>query len=106
KQVTGRAHIIFDLDGTISDPILGITRSFNYALREYEYPEISAEQLGPAIGPPLDEAFRSFLPSATRQRILDLVAKFRERYGDVGYSENVVYEGIPEILRALATRGV
>ncbi len=92
---------IFDLDGTISDPSVGIGRSLNYALRHYGYEPIPESEVSHFIGPPLDLTFESIVGSSSPTHIAALVSKYRERYADVGYSENVIYPGIPEALRAL-----
>jgi phosphoglycolate phosphatase len=57
-------------------------------------------------GPPLDHAFRSRLAGVTPEHIAELVAKYRERYAEVGFAENVIYPGIPEALYALDAAGV
>ena len=49
--------ILFDLDGTISDPLVGIGRSINHALAHFGYPTHELDALAPYIGPPLDESF-------------------------------------------------
>ena len=98
--------ILFDLDGTLSDPLVGIGRSINYALTHYGYPARELEQLSVHIGPPLDESFKILTGVTTPSHIDALVAKYRERYADVGYSENVLYPGIPEALSALSDAGI
>jgi phosphoglycolate phosphatase len=92
---------IFDLDGTISDPLVGIGRSLNYALQHYGYAPIAESEVPPFIGPPIDQTFRSIVGNSSPQHIAALVSKYRERYADVGYTENVPYPGVPEALRAL-----
>ncbi len=94
--------ILFDLDGTLSDPLVGIGRSINYALAHYGYPVRELDQLSIYIGPPLDESFSALTGVTTASHIEALVAKYRERYADVGYSENVLYPGIPEVLSVLS----
>ena len=98
--------LIFDLDGTISDPGPGIGRSFNYALNACGYPAVSHEQVKSAIGPPLDESFRRFCPGADRAAIDTLIAKYRERYGEIGYAENTLYPGVKSALNSLCTAGI
>ena len=99
-------HLIFDLDGTISDPTVGILRSINHALAAFGYSAIKEKEVSQYIGPPLDAAFRQIARSATDDAILGMVGKYRERYGEVGYAENMVYPGIPEALACLASQGV
>jgi phosphoglycolate phosphatase len=98
--------LIFDLDGTISDPSLGIGRCLNYALQAHGFPEVSVEQVAAAIGPQLDEALCKFYPDADQATLSGLVAKYRERYAEVGYAENTIYPGVPESLKELSARGV
>lgn len=100
------AHLIFDLDGTISDPAVGIGRSINYSLDHFGYPPVSINRISSLIGPPLDHSFQSLTGSASEDHLADLVAKYRERYAQVGYSENVLYPGIPEALGALSDAGI
>jgi phosphoglycolate phosphatase len=96
-------YLVFDLDGTISDPACGIERSINYALTNSGFPALNPDQIDNYIGPPLDEAFAAITSISSSDQIAALVAKYRERYSDVGYSENVLYPGIPEALDELAS---
>ena len=98
--------LIFDLDGTISDPSMGILRCVNYAFKAHGLPEVSMEQLAPEIGTLLDEAFRRYCPQADEALIPGLIAKYRERYAEVGYSENTIYPGAAESLAELSRRAV
>jgi phosphoglycolate phosphatase len=94
--------LIFDLDGTLSDPKQGIVRSLNYALSAFDFPTCEEDELTVFIGPPLDYAFKQLTQSEDASLISSLVAKYRERYADIGYAENVLYEGIPVVLAELA----
>ncbi len=58
------------------------------------------------VGPPLDEAFKAITAIQSEDVLNNLVAKYRERYAAVGYSENVLYPGIRETLAALAATGI
>jgi phosphoglycolate phosphatase len=98
-------HLIFDLDGTISDPAVGICRSMNYALTHFGYAEIRDAEVSAFIGPPIDVTFRALTQSDSHQHIAALVTRFRERYSDVGYSENSLYAGIEDALKGLLERG-
>ena len=102
-----RTHdvVVFDLDGTLSDPLVGIGRSINYALSHFGYAPLELGQLAIHIGPPLDEAFRAITGVQSQDELNGFVAKYRERYADVGYSENVLYPGIREALVALDAAG-
>lgn len=98
-------HLIFDLDGTISDPAEGILRSINYALAGFGHTEIASSEVSEYIGPPIDVSFRK-LTGAPEAHVRALVASFRERYADVGFAENTLYPGVAEALTTLAARGI
>ncbi len=97
--------LIFDLDGTISDPFVGISRSINYALEALGYEPVDPESVRPLIGPPLTEIFEHLLGPLPEADMLDLVDKYRERYATVGYAENDLYEDIPHTIDRLAGNG-
>lgn len=96
--------IYFDLDGTLTDPKPGITRSIQYALKQLDHHTIPTEdELTWCIGPPLRASFVTLLGadhSADRA-----VALYRERFADVGLYENGVYDGVGEVLTALCASG-
>lgn len=95
--------LVFDLDGTISDPAVGIGRSINYALEHFGYATIADDTVSQYIGPPLDVSFKSITGNTSPDHVAALVAKYRERYADVGYSENLLYPGVSEALDALTS---
>lgn len=95
---------LFDLDGTLTDPKTGITRSVQYALERLGRPVPDADDLTWMIGPPLVASFTELLGSPAE--VPEAVRLYRERYGDVGLFENEVYAGIPLLLRTLQERGV
>ncbi len=94
-------HVLFDLDGTLTDPKEGITRCVQYALESFGIKE-ELEKLIPFIGPPLAEMFEQTYGVDGAAA----VEKYRERYRDIGIFENAVYDGIPELLAALKAAGV
>jgi phosphoglycolate phosphatase len=104
--VTVAASLVFDLDGTISDPVLGIGRSINHALESFGYPAIAEREVSKFVGPPLDQTFRSIVGPVTNARIAEFVSRYRERYADVGFSENVLYPGIADVIHRLDEAGV
>jgi phosphoglycolate phosphatase len=105
RRLLAHSVIVFDLDGTLSDPLEGIGRSINYALARFGYPERPLEAFASCIGPPLDETFPLLTGTNNAAHILELVASYRERYADVGYAENAVYDGVPAMLDILRDRG-
>ncbi len=98
-------NILFDLDGTISDPKQGITKSIAYALQELGHAPPPLEELTAFIGPPLKNAFEEMLGSAEQaEKALSL---YRYRYNEEGRGmiENILYPAIPETLAALKKVG-
>lgn len=98
--------VLFDLDGTLSDPLPGIARSINYALSHFGYSERDASEIAAYVGPPLDQSLQALTGVRSADRVAALVDKYRERYGEIGYSENVLYPGITDTLQALRDAGV
>lgn len=94
--------IFLDLDGTLTDPKPGITRSIIHALENLGRPAPSEDALGWAIGPPLRESLASLVGEADADRALAL---YRERFAETGLFENRVYDGVPEMLEALRSAG-
>src|SRR5271169_6502397 len=95
--------IYFDLDGTLTDPKPGITRSIQYALRKLGHHTIPTEdELTWCIGPPLRASFVKILGEADADRAVSL---YRERFSDIGLYENARYEGIVEVLTTLRNSG-
>ena len=90
---------LFDLDGTLTDPKVGITRSVQYALERLGRPVPEADALTWMIGPPLIAGFTELLGGT--HDVQEAVRLYRERYSDVGLFENEVYAGIPAVLRQL-----
>ena len=97
--------LLFDLDGTISDPLEGIERSINFALVEHGFPPLAPGQAAAFIGPQIDETFSLITGLDAGDRLNGFVAKYRERYSDVGYAENVLYPGVRDALATLSTAG-
>jgi phosphoglycolate phosphatase len=93
---------MFDLDGTLTDPYDGITRCVTHAFRRLNRVAPPAAQLRDFIGPPLQESFANWLPPAD---VEDAIGLYRERFDSIGWRENDVYPGIPELLDDLRTSG-
>lgn len=92
--------ILFDLDGTLTNPMVGITKSVQYALRHYGILEDSLEKLIPFIGPPLRESFMKYY-DFSREQAEEAVFVYREYFSDKGIFENEEIPGIREMLRRL-----
>ncbi|MGD8191898.1 HAD family hydrolase [Brevibacillus ginsengisoli] len=92
--------VLFDLDGTLTDPKIGITKSVQYALEKMGIVESDLDKLEPFIGPPLHESFAEFYSFDEEQTKL-AIEFYRERYKDKGMFENVLYQGIPQLLEEL-----
>ena len=97
-------YLLFDLDGTLTDPMLGITRSVQYALRRFGIEIDDLRTLCRFIGPPLKESFRDFYGMDDEQAAR-AVALTREYFAPRGIFENRLYEGIPELLTELQAAG-
>lgn len=97
-------YFFFDLDGTLTDPMQGITRSVQYALRHFGIEVTDLESLCPFIGPPLKESFRNFYGMNDAQADT-AVAKYREYFAPTGIFENEPYAGIAELLAELQRAG-
>lgn len=97
-------YILFDLDGTLTDPAEGITNSVAYALEKYGIEVKDKTTLNPFIGPPLHESFQKYFNFSTLQSF-DAVTKYREYYHDRGIFENRLYDGIKELLSDLKVAG-
>ena len=96
-------YILFDLDGTLTDPKLGITSSVQYALRALGIEEPSLDKLEPFIGPPLTDSFREFY-GLEGERLATAIDKYRERFATQGIFENEIYPGIPQMLADLKAK--
>src|SRR5258708_8053942 len=95
--------IYFDLDGTLTDPKAGITRSIQYALGKLDSEIPREDDLTWCIGPPLRASLAKLLGSD------DLAEKalsfYRERFAGIGIFENEIYAGIEDTLSVLAGQG-
>lgn len=98
-------HVLFDLDGTITDPALGITNSVFYALREMGIPCPAREELFSFIGPPLKWSFAHMF-GMDEAATDEAVRLYRIYYADAGIFEAEVYPGLPQALEELKTAGL
>lgn len=98
-------NLLFDLDGTLTNPFQGITTCIAHALEKMGSASPPRAELGWCIGPPLRSSFAKLLATDDPERIENALAFYRERFGAVGLFENKVYDGIPESLEALQALG-
>jgi len=97
--------LIFDLDGTLTDPRVGIVGCLRYALQRLDRPCPDDDLLATFIGPPLRGTFATLLDTHDRALIEAAVGFYRERFDAVGLFENRVYDGVPEMLEQLRVAG-
>lgn len=98
------SYVLFDLDGTVTDPEEGITKSVQYALQHFSIEVQERRELYKFIGPPLKDSFMEFY-GFTEQQAGEALLKYRERFEVTGWRENVVYDGMEKLLRHLRNRG-
>jgi phosphoglycolate phosphatase len=95
-----RLTVLFDLDGTLTDSRAGITGSIRHALGCLGRECPDDEALATFIGPPLRGTFRTLLGTQDPALVETAMRHYRARYDDVGLFENLVYDGVPEMLEA------
>lgn len=98
-------YFLFDLDGTLTDPFLGITNSVAYSLKHYGINVEDNKELAVFIGPPLYESFEKYY-GFSKEGAIEAVEKYREYYRDKGIFENVLYSGAKDLLVTLKEKGV
>ncbi len=98
-------NVLFDLDGTLTDPCVGITRCIQYALEKLNRPAQSQSALEVYIGPPLRSTFAALLESTDGELLETAVGFYRERFSTTGLFENEVYAGVPSMLERLRDAG-
>ena len=96
--------ILFDLDGTLTDPKVGITTCAAYGLKQFGIEVEDLDTLTKFIGPPLIDSFMEYY-GLTREQAEQAIVKYRERYTDVGWSENIPYTGIHRLCAKLKEAG-
>lgn len=92
--------LLFDLDGTLTDPKVGITKSIQHALKKYGIVEEDLDRLEPFIGPPLADSFMEFY-GFNEKKAYEAVEYYREYFSERGMYENELYDGIKELLDRL-----
>lgn len=96
--------VLFDLDGTLTDPAEGITNSVAYALERYGIRVEDKKSLYSFIGPPLNDSFMQYY-GFSPEKAMEAIGVYREYFRDRGIFENEVYEGIPELLDRIKKSG-
>lgn len=100
-----KQYLLFDLDGTLTDPKVGICTCVQYALASFGIDEPDLDRLEPFIGPPLKNSFMNYY-HLTEEQAEAAVAKYRERFSETGIFENKLYDGIVPMLIALNSQGL
>ncbi len=97
-------NLLFDLDGTLTDPALGITSAAQYALANMGIEVADRKTLNWMIGPPLIGSFEEGF-GMTRPQAMEALGYYREYFSEKGIFENSVYPGMAELLRDLKAAG-
>ncbi|MGI9224900.1 MAG: HAD hydrolase-like protein [Woeseiaceae bacterium] len=95
-------NVYIDLDGTLTDPYEGISKCICYALERMGFPMPGDAQLRSFVGPPLLDTFTPLVGEELAPKALE---HYRERFSDVGWLENIPYDGIHDALAALTEAG-
>jgi len=95
-------NVLFDLDGTLTDPFLGITNSWKHALQKLKI-EIDPNILRTFIGPPLEKTFMEYF-NFDKENTEIGKKYYREYFSEIGIYENKLYEGIENLLKELNER--
>lgn len=94
-------HLLFDLDGTLTDPFEGITNCIRYALEQHGFEAPAAQNLKWCIGPPLRSSFQQLTTSDNQDLLDNCLKSYRERFTASGLYENRLVDGIVEVLEGL-----
>lgn len=97
-------YILFDLDGTITEPKEGITKGMRYALNYLGIKDVSLESLEKYIGPPLSETFEIGF-GFDKKKTDEAIKKYREYFSEIGIFENALYDGVKEMFSELKQDG-
>lgn len=97
-------YILFDLDGTLTDPGLGITNSVIHALKQFQIHVADRRELYSFIGPPLQDSFAAYY-GFSEEETERAIQYYRAYFSTKGLFENQVYDGIPALLEKLKDMG-
>ena len=100
----GKKYFFFDLDGTLTDPKIGITKSVQYSLTSFGIDIDDLDALVPFIGPPLRDSYKKYY-SFSDQAAEKAVEKYREYFSEQGIYENAIYSGIETLLKEQIAAG-
>jgi phosphoglycolate phosphatase len=98
-------HILIDLDGTLTDPKVGIHTSIRYAMDKLGYPLAADLNIDWTIGPPLKASLAKLLATQDDALAEQALLAYRERFSVIGLFENEVYPSVAETLKALKAEG-
>lgn len=104
EEAMKKEHLLFDLDGTLTDPKVGITKSVSHALSSFGIQVEDLDVLCRFIGPPLRDSFMEFY-GFSEEQAAKAQAVYREYFSDRGIFENRVYDGMEEALKELKAQG-
>ena len=96
--------VLFDLDGTLTDPGRGITNSVAYSLKKFGIEVEDKKELYKFIGPPLHDSFMKYYGFSEKEAETAIVY-YREYFRDIGIFENEVYDGIENLLNEIKSSG-
>lgn len=97
--------ILFDLDGTLIDPKIAITKAAQYALSKFNIVENNLDKLESFIGPPLSVSFQKYY-SFNESELKRAIEFYREHFAKFGISSNILYPGIDDLLKELYDKGI
>ncbi len=97
-------YVLFDLDGTLTNSEGGIKRCINYAMEKIGKSKLSDEVLNSMIGPPFVVSMKAI--GLTDEETTNAIAHYRSQYAIDGWNDNVVYDGIVQMLSALHSKGL
>ena len=97
-------YFLFDLDGTLTDPKEGITKSVQYALRHFDIEVNHLDELCCFIGPPLKDSFMEYYGFSEKQA-REAIDIYREYFSGKGLYENKAYDGVAEVLQSFLAAG-
>lgn len=99
-------YLLFDLDGTLTDPVVGIVTSVRYALEKEGFDPHKDDDLTWVIGPPLEASFLQLAGTDDLQVAKRLTDRYRERFQPIGLYENTLYPEVPVVLESLQEMGI